>query len=446
MRRLLYNPACAAAALLCVAAGPAFAGAVYVPLATNADIGGVRLRTEVSIANTRTAAGPVKTFFIPTNANGTVRPAGNQPATVQIAGGVTQILPPVADGATGLLEISGNPGFEVSARVFTRGEGVYLPVISSDNLIPADGTANLQGLLRDGNRITSYALVNLEQGQADCTVRVFRSNGQPIGAAAVVSLPPLSHRQFVDPLAPETNLSGARATATCNRPFYAYITTLDLTNGDLTFAGPGEAASSTLSRPGEELPQIGACGTGIDCLQRTGAVFTPSRSTPTARIDLPFHRNIPYTKARLQLDVKVGNWASQQRDGIHHLFTLARGDSETRLGYAAVRGPSRNFAFFLHNLGLPGEPGNRFQQDNVQLQNGQTYHVDYVYDPGTGKVDFTLSRNGSPVVRLSDSETFVDAIRADGQGYFVELGLAPLGPHAPTYGWTYSNLKVEFFR
>ncbi len=441
---MLSNAACAAVALVCAAA-PVFAGAAYVPLATNADIGSIRLRTEVSIANTGAATGRVQTFFIPTNTDGTSRPAANPPVSVQVAAGTTQVLPPVADGATGLLEISGNPGFKVGARLFTRGEGVELPVISSDNLLAADATAHLQGLLRDGNRITSYGLVNLEQGQAECTVRVFRSNGQPIGAAVIVSLPPLSHRQFVDPLAPETNLSGARATATCNRPFYAYISTVDLTNGDLTFSGPGEGTSSTLTKPGEELPQIGACGTGIDCVQRTGAVFTPTRNTPTSRIPLPFHKTLVYTKARLQMDVKVGSWNSAQRDGIHHLFTLARGDNETRLGYAAVRGPSRNFIFFLHNLGLPGESGNRFQE-NLVLQTGQTYHIDYTYDPKNQEVEFILSRGGTQVVKMSDTTTFVNDIRANGEDFFVELGLAASGPHTPTLGWTYSNLKVEFFR
>jgi hypothetical protein len=432
------------AAALCAAASPAFAGSVYVPLAINDEVGDVRLRTQVSVANHGAAAGRVETFFIPTDVDGTLRPAGNRPTPLQLAAGATQVLPPVADGAAGLLEISGGEGLVVSARLLGGRHGSEMPVITSRNLVAPGATAHLQALMRDGNRITGYGLVNLAQAPAQCTVRVFRSTGQPVGAAAVVTLPPLSHRQFVDPLAPEDNLSSARATATCNQAFYAYVNTVDLTAGDVAFAGPGEPASSTLRRPGEG-PAVPQCGAGVDCFEQLGAIFTPTRPTLTRVIVLPFAKGVDYKKARAQVDVTHGGWYGRLPDGVHQLLTLARGDNETRLGYVAARGPSRNFVVMIHNLGRPGEGGNRLTQ-NFALQPGQTYHVDYTYDPANHRAELVITNNGAEVIRISDNTTFVNRIRSDGEDFFVQFGLDAPPPHAPSLGWTYSNLKVEFFR
>ena len=429
------------AALLGAAAAPAFAGSVYVPLATNAEVGGVRLQTQVSVTNPGGAAATVERFFIPTEVNGMLRPEGNRPTSLPVAAGTTVALPPVADGALGLLEISAPGDVAVSARLLGGRHGSDVPVIDTRNLVAANATAHVQGLERTASRVANFGLVNLGREAARCTVSFFRASGQAVGATATVTLPPLSHRQLGDPLAPQDNLSSARATATCDREFYAYAATVDLTTRDVVFAGPGEAASSSLHRPGEE-PR---CGAGIDCFEQLGALFTPVRNTPVKVINLPFAKGVDYKKARAQVDVRHGGWYGRLPDGVHQLLTLARGDAETRLGYVAARGPSRNFVILIHNLGLPGEGGNRLTQ-NFALQPGRTYHVDYTFDPANHRAELVITDNGNEVIRIADDTTFVDRIRSDGEDFFVQFGLEASGPHAPTLGWTYSNLKVEFHR
>lgn len=418
---------------------PAFAGAVYVPFATNSQLGGVRLQTQVWVTNRATTAQSFSTFYVDDNADGSARGTGGG-SPIQVGAGVTQLLGPIAsDGKTGLLEISGQPGFFVNARLTANtGETVDVPVITSENVVAAGATALVAGLERTSSRITQYGLVNVGTQAAQCTVRLSKVDGAAIGAAATVTVKPLSSLLFGDLLAPDTQLEGGRAAASCNQPFYAYALTINLQNGEMTFSGPATKASSTLSPP---VPG----GGGVQSFQRAGVFFTPARGSEVLRLDLPFAKNVNFKKARVQVDVTHGGWYTPLRDGVHNFFLLAIGNDDNRLGYAAVRGPNRNFLLFHHTYGLPlGSAGNR-EESSAVLQTGQALHIDYTYDLTAQTITMVVTRNGAEIARMTDVPFATGSFRATGSDtYYMKFGLEATGPHSPTYGWKYANLKVDF--
>src|SRR4029079_8528967 len=121
--------------------------------------------------------------------------------------------PLTTDGKTGLLEVSGNPGFFVNARLTSStGHAVDVPVISSVNALNAGATAIIPGLNRTATRTTQFGLVNVGSQAAQCTIKLSKVNGVAVGSAATVTVKPLSSLLFGDPLAPDTAADGVRAT------------------------------------------------------------------------------------------------------------------------------------------------------------------------------------------------------------------------------------------
>src|SRR4051812_21201527 len=154
------------------AAGAAHAGIVYVPSPGLAPVGGSTYEGQISITNTAAAPGDVQQALLATNSDGTQRPT--PPATVTVQPGKTAIgttgapppgppPPPRAPARPGNAgsakpgapcpprgERTGGTAQRYAARLPGTGPGrlgVYLPVITSDNLIAGGKTIYLQGLL-----------------------------------------------------------------------------------------------------------------------------------------------------------------------------------------------------------------------------------------------------------------------------------------------------------
>ncbi len=76
---------------------------------------------------------------------------------------------------------------------------------------------------------------------------------------------------------------------------------------------------------------------------------------------------------------------------------------------------------------------------------GNTYHVQFEYSTLEGFYEATVTRDGQVVGTVRDVPT-VNQIRTVGENWFVDFGhnLEAAGPEVPTYGWTYSNLRVQW--
>lgn len=436
-------------ALLCGTAVSASAGTVYVPFATDSDFGGARYQTQVWISNSGQLARRIDSLFFENGVDGTLR-TGLQPSSTRVVNNNSFLIRPLAPaGKTGILEITGAEVMSVSARLVSGGKlGASLPVVSSANMAPAGSVAELQGLQRDANRFFSIVgVLNLGHSAASCDLQLFRSSGQSI-TTAKVTIAPLSQRVFDDVLAPETAISSARVSVSCDQPFFPFAVTFDRQLGTSVVSGPSASTESTLGTPGGGPPGA-LCGpvqAGRRCYERPGLFFSPSRATPTMRIVLPFPRGVEYTKVRVQEDVTHGGWFAKRPDGIHNFFWLAQGTNVDRIGYANVRGPNRNLVYAVHHIGAPKEVEAPRLEGNVALVPGQTYHIDYTYDAKNRLVTYEVSNSaGQVLVRDTNSNTFTRRIFTTQYDYLIDFGLHDEAADAPTFNWKYSNLKIEFF-
>jgi hypothetical protein len=436
-------------ALLCGTAVSASAGTVYVPFATDSDFGGAHYQTQVWISNSGTLPRRIDSLFFENGVDGTVRP-GLQPSSTRVVNNSSFLIRPLAPaGKTGILEITGAEVLAVSARLVSGGKlGASLPIVSSANLVAAGTAAELQGLQRDATRFFSIVgVLNLGHTATSCDLQILRSSGQSI-TTAKVTVAPLSQRVFDDVLAPETAITSARMTVSCDQPFFPFAVTFDRQLGTSVVSGPSASTDSTLGTPGGG-PVGALCGAvqaGRRCFDKPGLFFSPSRSAPTLRIVLPFPRGVEYTKVRVQEDVTHGGWFAKRPDGIHNFFWLAQGTNVDRIGYANARGPNRNLIYAVHHIGAPKDVEAPRLEGNVALQQGQTYHIDYTYDAKNRLVTYVVSNSaGQVLVSDTNTNTFTRRIFTTSVDYLLDIGLHDEAADAPTFGWKYSNLKVEFF-
>jgi hypothetical protein len=445
-----FRTSLAFALLFGTAATAAFAGTVYVPLATNTALGATQFQTEVWVSNRGTVVRRFDALFIEAGKDGTAR-TGLTPANVRVNNGATFLLGGVApQNKTGMLEISGPDPLVVSARLTgAKGVGTAIPVVSSENLVPAGQTASLLGLQRDSERIANLAVLNLGRQAATCTLQLVRSGGEPIGTAVQVTLPPLSNRLFGDVLAPETNISSARASINCNQQFYAYSATFHLPSGQASVSGPAVGTDSELTAPGGGVsgPLCGAPRAGVRCFDQAGVFFTPTRGgAVTKRIELPFPNKVEYKKATVSIDITHGGWFAKRPDGIHNFFWFAQGTNPDRIGYANVRGPGRHLVYAVHHIGYPKEVEAPRLASSYVMQQGQTYHIDYSYDAANRLVEFTVKNSsGQVVVHETNTQVGTRRIFTTSQRYLIDFGLHDEAADSPTFGWKYANLKIEMF-
>ncbi len=242
--------------LLLLLAAPAFAGTVYAPYAAEFELGGVTYETRVWITNDSANAGTIEYLYLPTFQIGTDRD-DLEPTEMVVAPGQTMIL--AVGGDRGMLEIFAPEEIYVHARLVPvdgdpAGHGVDLPIVSSDNVIPAGGTAHLLGWERGGDGVAAYSnfgLLNLGHEAADCLVDVLRGNGTTVVDSFPISIGPLSHNQFDQALGliGATEVNGWRAVVTCDEEFYSYVSILYPATGRLIFVGPAASGRSELQRP-----------------------------------------------------------------------------------------------------------------------------------------------------------------------------------------------------
>ena len=432
--------------LLLATAGGAFAGTVYVPLAMDAEIGGTRYQTQVWVSNRGGVARRFDTLFLEAGQDGTAR-QGLTPSSVRVGNGATFLLGGVAPAnKIGVLEVAGAEPLIVSARlVGGTGLGAPVPVVSSENLVAAGGTAHLADLQRGGERSSNVAVLNLAHEAAQCTMRLFRADGTRIGSDLQATLPGLSQRLFGDVLAPAGTTAGARAEVSCNRQFYAFAATF-AQNGEALVSGPAASTAAGLPTPGIDGALCGPAQAGRRCFDQAGVFFSPTRGTPTKRIVLPIPNGIEYTKATVDLDVTLGPWFAKRPDGIHNFFWFAQGTNPDRIGYANVRGPGRNLVYVVHHIGYPKEVEGFRIEGNHAMQPGETYHIAFSYDAAGKLVTFEVkTAAGQTVVSGTDTHVGTRRIFTTTQPYLIDFGLHDEAADAPTIGWKYANLRVQFF-
>ncbi|HET9767435.1 MAG TPA: hypothetical protein VFS60_11350, partial [Thermoanaerobaculia bacterium] len=140
--------AIALAAGFALAAAPAQAGTVYVPLPGVTTVGTATWEAELTIANASPQPLVSSGLLLAHDTDGTQR-TGLTPAALNVPAAQTLLVRPGAS-FVGLVELAGSPNARYAARLTGKGAlgqmGVALPVISSSNAAAGGGALSLQGL------------------------------------------------------------------------------------------------------------------------------------------------------------------------------------------------------------------------------------------------------------------------------------------------------------
>lgn len=248
---------------LVLLATPVLAGTVYVPFASDVIVGGQQYKTWVWASNNYPEIlGLTEHYFIPSFTDGTVRQ--DEPSQIWLTAGESRVLG-VGSGTRGMLEVEASSEVYLQARLVpvggtaADGQGVSIPIISSDNAIPANEKVQLLGWVREANGAlasSNFGLINLGHSATDCAVDVYKDSGEVVLQSVVLSFAALSHNQFDNVLAilGETEGSNWRIAVSCDQPFFPYLSIYYPATGRITFVEAAESGKSALARPGSGGP------------------------------------------------------------------------------------------------------------------------------------------------------------------------------------------------
>ena len=427
---------------------PASAGTVYVPILAPGQDGSAQA-VEVLVSNAA-ATGPrsFTALFLPADSDGTQRGAG---AALKVWRGRTSVFTnPAPAGAEGLFEITAATELAVEARLAGTAAGVpvhdALPVISSRNQLAAGATAQIVGLRRDTlGTNTDVAVVNLGAGAAQCTVALVRVDGTAVGLPTSVGLPPLSLRVFDDALGllGEQQAADVRAQVSCDRPFYAFGALFNRAEGRLSVLEPAETGASTLTPPGQGQPAPNAIVFRAD-----GVLHQPAPGAEIRQLLVPVERALSLKRFVAELDVTPGPWTAGNEFRNHNVVWIYRGIYRgNTIANVNVFGPPRSGVKNASNVDLPARDLSQ-QEVPYALQQGVTYHFHYLYDAENATITLTVTQDGQTVATVQHPATAVNrTLTVPAAGLNVQFGhtaaQAAGGIEFPTYGWTYSNLRIE---
>lgn len=422
------------------ALSPAFAGEVYVPLASNRSVNGTTYRTKVWVSNPSNAARRFSATFYEQGTDGTQNTA--VPSSLTVAPGGTVLLSSIApDGKSGMLEINGAPQLLVTARVEALGQGgtvlstAHVPVVGKSNILAANASGHLQGLERtQRGTTTDLGLMNLSRQSAQCTVKAFRANGTQIGPSAILPLPALSATHYSEALVAlgEPQAADVRFEASCDKQFFAYGLVFEAGGPETAFVTPSSTLESDLVSGGPSGPNA----PGTVTYESKGLFLRALPGNSFVQFDLPLQPGQAYKKATIEFDLYVHNFP----DGIFAGVTALRRTDRTLFYGLIVRGGRQKT---ILDMGV--------DDDVVQGANGgpwrerTNYHVKFEYDTDTRLLTFTLSRGGNVVETLTGRINHFDLnakdklVRID----FGQKGVAD-GAYFPPLGWQFSNLKAVF--
>lgn len=430
----------------------AFAGNVYIPVPDAAGKNGSTHILQVWITNSGTAQRPYSAAVLQAETDGTKRP-GKAPGSPIPAGRTLRIGNLGAPGRVGLLEITADPQMTVEARLNSAAASgqtaqAAVPVISAENLFDASETAVLNGLGRNEltGEHTNLGIVNLGTVRSQCVVRAFRANGTQISGNISLSFQPLSLRHFPDAFAllREPQAADARIEVSCNQPFYPYAEAVS--NSQVFYVTPSASGASGVGGGDGGGTPTTPNNPGALVVKFDGALHTAAQGNEKRRIDINLESPLTVKKLILDMDFIPGPWNRSKSPANHAIVWLYREKfrGNTIANVNAFSPKSTLKAAQNIDLG-PGIA--EAAEAGVAWEQGKRYHLKYIYDAQNRRVSVELSAGGQVVKRLSFPATSPGGVLdIPSRGLIVEFGhwgFEP-GPEVASYGWQYSNLKIEF--
>ncbi|HEV7784554.1 MAG TPA: hypothetical protein VGQ28_04400 [Thermoanaerobaculia bacterium] len=426
--------------LAALAAVPLQAAPVWVPVLSLQGAGGHTLATKLWISNYAGQTRSYSTVFRQTD--GVIVDEalqGSVPAERAVF-----FDKAAAREETGLLEIEA-ADLRVDAWIQTsRGRQTFMtrvPVISADVQTEGGATAFLNGLDRNLSKI---GLVNLGAEAARCDVDFLRADGNLAAASATVVVTAGTLQQFDDALGVLPADRAVTAQVSCSQAFYAFAVAVNPASSEVSFATPESAMAvrAAVART----PRAAIASKGTIVFNAPGLLHKASKQNEKGVVRIPVPQALALRQMTVDWDVTPGPWSTKNRAGAHGLLWLYRGKFRSNtVANVSFYGPNKNFVKTNQNIDLP-QGANTNASGNMLLEQGKVFHFHYVYDAAAESIVLTVSKNGRVVrtVRLAGSAAGNTLSVADA-GLIGEFGnySTQAGPEVATWGWSYSNLRVE---
>ncbi len=191
------------------------------------------------------------------------------------------------------------------------------------------------------------------------------------------------------------------------------------------------------------------CPSGALCFDAPGLVHTPvpPPGKPVGRVVFPARAGVA-KRLRLTMNVTVGNWFPQEKDGKHLIYWFVVSKNLDMPGLLYFRGPSKNQAFARHGVGLT-HPQKIKVIKPFAAQVGRTYKVENDYDMagGTYLVKVTDVATGKVEVTLRGKPNLTSYTIKPNAKFIVDMGFYPglVETEVPSYDWKYSDIHVEAY-
>lgn len=312
-------------------------------------------------------------------------------------------------------------------------------------LKPARDIAALGGLERGSYRLLVVGAAVPGKESAQCQARLFGANNTLLEEASL-EVPAGANAQidFADRIGLRMAVS---AQVSCDRPFYGYAAAAGQNEPKVVWA--------------EDLGPNGNCDFTIDSAEliagvfvatKDGTIHNAAKGKEKGIVCINTPKDLALSKMVTEWDVTIGPWHNRVPSGNHAMLYTHRGRfrSNTVTNVNAF-GPKKSFVKMNQNVDMaPGTNTNA--KVGMVLQNGNVYHMRHTYDAANKEVKVEIFDNGVVVKTATMNGT------AAGRVLNVKKnGLSPKGslfaefghfagqhpPEMPSYGWRYSNLRIE---
>lgn len=313
----------------------------------------------------------------------------------------------------------------------------------------ARDTAVLDGFARTGGYRTLVAGAAIPGAKAaSCQVRLVKMDGSVVDEVQLdIEGGTNAQFDFADRIGTRQAAAVAAAKVSCDQAFHPYAAAAGVNDPKVTwgeFRGPSGACDFTV--------QAAELDPGVFTATKTGTIHTVATGNEKGIVCIKAPKDLQLNRMTVEWDVNTGPWHKKTPHGNHAMIWVHRGRfrSGSIINVNAF-GPRKSFVKMNQNVDL-GRGGNTNGKMGIALKTGNQYHVRSTYDAANKKSFTELFENGVVVKRMEIKATARNRVLSVPVfGYsskgslFAEFGhnRGQHFPELPSYGWRYSNLRVE---
>lgn len=191
-----------------------------------------------------------------------------------------------------------------------------------------------------------------------------------------------------------------------------------------------------------------SCPAGATCFEAPGLVHMPTLASPVGRVAFLPQAGVA-RRLKLTMDVTVGPWFPAETDGKHLIYWFVMSKNIDMPGLLYFRGPGKNQAFARHGIGLTHPQKIKIIRP-FAAEVGHTYRVENDYDMAGGlyTVKVTDTATDKLMVSLRGKPNVTSYTIKPGTKILVDMGFPPgkVETEVPSYGWRYSDVRVEIYK